>query len=561
MLKVYLKNKFIQKGHLTVCIYLIISLTMSACSDSSSGSDSAANLASVNAGEDQVVLEGQPITLDATVYPEGGTVVWVQIQGTFIDGFPTEDELLVEITAPTSPTSEDVDLVFKAEYTSLDGQVVYDEITIQVTNVDYNPIAIVQFEEGLIPAFDTYEIVTLSGSNSYDQDGEIRQYQWTQIDENDELTFISDTDEAELKLKAPFVTELTNFTLQLTVTDNSGLQGSNTLIVPVAASSSVIAANAGSDQIVDEFTLVTLDASDSASAVSDVTCSWQQTHGISTSISNAQSCIATFTAPDVDAEEELIFSVEVTDSQGEQVSSEVLITVNPVNLGYLHDTGITGCFSNSKKIACNDPDFPEQDADSGRDEISTLLDKIGDGPRSFDFTKFDENGDELSNSAVVFSCVRDNFTGLIWEVKEAPSIPEFENLRGAENYYSMDSDLAALSSCPSTSNCGQEEFITNVNDTVFCGGANWRLPTYLELLNVLDYNDVDNQNLLVSEFFTHTPDKTVLGNKFYWVSNASAEGGTDEVYFVLDLATGDDSAIKMSEPAYVILVRSVGEED
>ena len=110
MLKVYLKNKFIQKNYLTVCIYLIISVAVNACSDSSSGSDSAANLASVNAGEDQVVLEGQAITLDATVYPEGGTVVWVQTQGPFIDGFPTEDDLSVEITAPT--TSVDVDLVF-----------------------------------------------------------------------------------------------------------------------------------------------------------------------------------------------------------------------------------------------------------------------------------------------------------------------------------------------------------------------------------------------------------------------------------------------------------------
>jgi hypothetical protein len=559
MLKVYLKNKFIQKNYLTVCIYLIISVAVNACSDSSSGSDSAANLASVNAGEDQVVLEGQAITLDATVYPEGGTVVWVQTQGPFIDGFPTEDDLSVEITAPT--TSVDVDLVFKAEYTSSDGQIVYDEITIQVTNVDYAPIAIVQFEDGLTPAFDTYEVVTLLGTSSYDQDGEIRQYQWTQIDENDALTFISDTDSDELQLIAPFVTVATNFTLQLTVTDNSGLEGSNTLIVPIAASSSVIAANAGSDQIVDEFTLVTLNASDSASAVSDVSCNWQQTYGISVVIDDVDSCITTFVAPDVDAEEELIFSVEVTDSANEQVSSEVLITVNPVNLGTLHDTGITKCFSDTKEITCNNPDYPEQDADSGRDEISSLLDKIGEGPRSFDFTKFDENGDELSHSAVVFSCVRDNFTGLIWEVKDSPSIPEFENLRGAENYYSMDSDLDPILSCPSTSNCGQEEFINTVNDEYFCGGANWRLPTYLELLNILDYNDVDSGDLFVSDFFLNTPDKAKLGHKFYWVSDANAEGGTDEAYFVLDLATGDDSVIHMSKPAYVILVRSVGDED
>ncbi|MFT6528821.1 MAG: hypothetical protein ACJAZB_000453 [Psychrosphaera sp.] len=543
---------------LTVCIYLIILTMVSACNDNTGGSNTAANIASVNAGADKVVLEGLPITLDATVYPEGGNLVWVQTAGPFNEGFPTEGELTVDIVAPS--VALDTELVFRAEYTSLDGQVVYDEVKVQVTNVDYPPVAIIKVDDTITQPFNTYEEITISGSDSYDLDGEVRKYLWTQIDNNNPLTFISDSTSSELLIVAPFVVNITNYTLQLTVTDNMGITGVNTIDIQIAASNSVIAANAGLDQTVDEFTRVDIDASSSVSSVSEVSCLWQQVYPTTTSVvfDDAEQCITSFVAPDVDAQAEYIFAVNVTDTADNVASDQMVVTINPINLGTLHDTGITSCFSDSKEIACNDPDYPNQDADTGRDEISTLLDKSGDGPRSFDFTKLDENGDDLPNDRTEFSCVRDNFTGLIWEVKQPRSIPEFQNLRGVDNYYSMDSSLEGLTSCPSESNCGQAEFIDNVNESGYCGGANWRLPTYLELLNILDYNDVDKSNLLVSEFFRYTPNSN-NGNsehQFYWVSDTSATGGGGFLNWVLDLSTGDDSTILMNKTAYVILVRT-----
>lgn len=545
-----------QINKLSICIYLIILIMISACNDSSGGSNSAANIASVNAGDDTVVVEGQTITLDATVYPEGGTVVWTQISGPTIEGFPTEDELIVEVISPS--VSLDTELVFKAEYTSLDGQVVYDEIVVQITNVDYEPIALISIEDEDAQPFNTYDEISLSAVDSYDLDGEIREYAWSQIDENDALQFISDTSSEELKITAPFVTSITNYTLQLTVTDNMGLTGTNTVNVQIAASNSPIAANAGVDQEIDEFTTVELDASASASSVSEVSCKWEQTYPTTLFVSfdNENECITSFSAPDIDSQEEFIFVVNVTDDASNFASDQIVVTVNPINFGLLHDTGITNCFNATEEISCNDPDYPMQDADTGRDDVSDLLDKSGYGVRSFDFTKFDENGDELRNDSLVFSCVRDNVTGLIWEVKQQPSIPEFQNLRGAENYYSMDDSQDALLSCPSGDNCGQEDFIASVNETGYCGGANWRLPTYLELLNILDYHDLDQSNLLVSDFFPYTPDNAALGHLFYWVSDGSAEGGTNDFNWVIDLATGDDSAILVNKVAYVILVRT-----
>jgi hypothetical protein len=537
-------------------MYLLVLSMVTSCSDSSSGSNSAEDLASVNAGIDSTVLEGETITLDATVYPDGGTVIWTQLSGDYIDGFPTTDELTVEVVAQS--VSLDSELVFSAEYTSLDGQIVYDEVTVQVTNIDYDPISVISLEDDDSEPFNSYETITVSGTGSYDQDGEVSGYLWSQIDTNESLTFVSDTSSSELQFKAPFVATITTFTLQLTVTDNEGFQGINTIDIQIAAATGPIAANAGEDQAVDEYTTVTLNASDSGSSVSEVSCVWEQTYGSNVTIDDTESCITTFIAADVDTEEDMIFTVTVIDTAANTDSDDAIITVTPINLGLLHDTGITTCFNDSEEIDCDDSDFPEQDADTGRDAISDLLDKTGDGPRSYDFTKFDANGDELDNDSLIFSCVRDNFTGLIWEVKQSASIPEFENLRGAENYYSMDDSQDPLVSCPSDSSCGQDVLISSVNDAGFCGGANWRLPTYLELLNLMDYNDVDNGYLLPSDFFTETPDVAVLGHKFYWVSDGSAEGGTTDFNWVLDLATGDDSAILTSSLAYVILVRTAG---
>lgn len=550
----FILKKVSGMNKLSLCF--VISMMLSACNDSSGGVNSAANLASVNAGDDQSVLEGLPITLDATVYPEGGTVIWTQISGPTIDGFPTADELAIEVVSPA--ISLDTIFIFEAEYTSLDGQIVNDEVTVEVANVDYEPIAIITLEDEDTQPFNTYEEIFLSAADSYDLDGDIRQYSWTQVDDNDALTFITDTSSDELEITAPFVTSITNYTLQLTVTDNMGLIGTNTINVQIAASDKAIAANAGVDQAVDEFTTVELDASASASSVSEVTCQWEQTYPTTTlaSLEDEDKCITSFAAPDVDTQEEFIFVVNVTDTDLNTDSDQVVITINPINLGLLHDTGITNCFSSTEEIACNDPDYPMQDADTGRDAVSTLLDKSGDGVRSFDFTKFDVNGDELPNDSLVFSCVRDNFTGLIWEVKQQSSIPAFQFLRGAENYYSMDESLEALLSCSSDNNCGQEELITSVNETGYCGGANWRLPTYLELLNILDYNDIEQSNMLASDFFPNLPDNAALGHSFYWVSDGSAEGGSNDFNWVIDLATGDDSAILMSESAYVILVRT-----
>ena len=59
---------------------------------------------------------------------------------------------------------------------------------------------------------------------------------------------------------------------------------------------------------------------------------WQQVSGTSVAINNSDQTNAGFTAPDIDQDEVLTFSLTVTDNNGASSSDNVSITINHVNL-------------------------------------------------------------------------------------------------------------------------------------------------------------------------------------------------------------------------------------
>ncbi|MDA8622328.1 DUF1566 domain-containing protein, partial [Psychrosphaera sp.] len=500
---------------------LFFAVTISGCSGSESSDPSGNNLASVNLGTDITVLEGQTFALTASIYPEEGAVIWSQTQGPTIEEFPEDSALEVSLVAPS--INVDSLIVIKVTYTTVDGQRVEDQINITVTNVNEEPIARITNNTDAVAPYETFEVITLTAEDSSDPDGEIRYYQWTQVDDNESLQLLSPATLSEITFQAPYVTEITNYKFELEVTDNFGLTATNTIDVQVAAAEGTVA-TAGQDQIVDEFTKVTLDASDSVSVDNVLSCEWEQLTGLSVTISSADQCIAEFFAPNVDSTELLTFQVTVIDNASNSESDTVNITVNPLNLGSLHDSGVIECYGATDVVPCDNVNYPNQDADTGRDSVRDAIDKSGSGDKTFDFTKFDINGDELPQDALVFSCVRDNFTGLVWEVKVDNASPKFSELHGVENYYSIDDTLPGQTSCSHPTSCGSETFVEEVNDETFCGGANWRIPTYLELMQILDYGELDQANLFPSDFFPNTPDAATLNHLFYWVSEVNIEG-------------------------------------
>lgn len=120
----------------------------------------------------------------------------------------------------------------------------------------------------------------------------------------------------------------------------------------------------------------------------------------------------------------------------------------PTPTGGLNDTGITSRAGTSTG----------QDVDYGRD-ANPNLQKTGGGLAGFDFTKLNSSGTALLASATSWTCVKDNVTGLTWEVTTSAT----SNWSNATTYAS------------SFANCG-------------VAAGNWRLPTVKELMNIIAYS-------------------------------------------------------------------------
>jgi hypothetical protein len=159
---------------------------------------------------------------------------------------------------------------------------------------------------------------------------------------------------------------------------------------------------------------------------------------------------------------------------------------------------------------------------------------------------------------------------LIWELKEPViSAPPASTLRAANNRYSfVNADTGnggesgeaadARTTCPSTADCGLGSYIEEVNETIYCGGANWRLPTIEELMSIADFGRLGQSHLLDPAFFRFEPDLSLQGNLYYWTSQTSAEGGGGLTAWVFDISNGNDNTLpkQATQLGFIRLVRA-----
>jgi hypothetical protein len=167
-----------------------------------------------------------------------------------------------------------------------------------------------------------------------------------------------------------------------------------------------------------------------------------------------------------------------------------------------NDTGLTLCVSpegiaNGVFQPCPGADYPGQDGDTGRDKTRNYN---GNGEAGFNFTKLDGQGRPLAAAAKNWKCVRDNVTGLIWEVKPpSDAIQANQGPHDADDtytWYSTDSGNnggdpgeanPAGSTCTgynatdSLSWCNTENYVYRTNRAGYCGFQDWRMPSRPEL--------------------------------------------------------------------------------
>ncbi|MCI5189736.1 MAG: DUF1566 domain-containing protein, partial [Candidatus Electrothrix sp. AS4_5] len=194
--------------------------------------------------------------------------------------------------------------------------------------------------------------------------------------------------------------------------------------------------------------------------------------------------------------------------------------------GALNDTGITwsGNYMSGNNTACVASTTPDgdnvvaaQDCSYGRDVTHN---DDSDGHAGFSYTKLDSNGVPLANqdadyATTPWACVKDNVTGLIWEVKTDDGGLHDKDDRytwyntdpatngGAEGYADDDGDICyGYDSGDSSTFCNTEAYVNRVNAAGWCGASDWRMPTRKELESIVAYDR--SSPAIDTEYFPNT---------------------------------------------------------
>ena len=164
------------------------------------------------------------------------------------------------------------------------------------------------------------DLVTLSGLATYSGNGTIT-YAWTH--DSDLAITLSDSAALTATFTAPAVTSDTNVTFTLTVTDGPNTVTDNVIVT--IENNDPPSIDAGTDQTVLEGATVTL-AGTATDDGSSLTYGWTHDSDLAITLSDSAALTATFTAPAVDADTEVTFTLTVTDGPN-TVTDNVIVTI------------------------------------------------------------------------------------------------------------------------------------------------------------------------------------------------------------------------------------------
>jgi len=225
------------------------------------------------------------------------------------------------------------------------------------------------------------------------------------------------------------------------------------------------------------------------------------------------------------------------------------LPTSPIQAAGLNDTGQQSCWNGSVMEPCslaNAGDAsanPRQDGRYGRDAAATagVLVKTGGGAGGFDFTKLAVDGSPLADqgqtwvgfdsgseaAGTAWTCVRDNVTGLIWEIKTDRAAPDLHHSGWTYSWYEPDGSLNGgdagtsdgTNDCFDSARCDTDKYVDDVNARNICGETadDWRLPTRAELVSILHYG-ADAPPYIDLHYFPNT-----LIPLAYWTSSSLAK--------------------------------------
>jgi len=200
----------------------------------------------INDGLDTQAQMGSVFTLDGTnSYDPDGTIVsyyWSQSpNGTQVE-FSSENDSIVTFTVPTESDENpnlpggDGDVICIIWLTVTDNDGLTDMSQITITGVEGGPPVSVINDGSLNVTAQIGTEFNLDGSNSYDSDGTITEYSWSQSQNGDQVVF-SSTDETVVTFTVPeespndISDSSVTCIIYLTVTDNDGNTDMSQVIV------------------------------------------------------------------------------------------------------------------------------------------------------------------------------------------------------------------------------------------------------------------------------------------------------------------------------------------
>ncbi|MHC1725252.1 MAG: CARDB domain-containing protein [Syntrophobacteraceae bacterium] len=181
-------------------------------------------------------------------------------------------------------------------------------------------------------------MATLNGANSTAL-SEIASYKWVQT--GGPAVVLSNSASPTCTFTAPSTSTGISLTFRLEVTASTGITANDTCILNVSGDDMPPTADAGSNQIVTPYTIVTLDGSSSVDTDDGIaTYQWIQTAGPGVAITDAKSAVTSFVAPDSGTDGVTLgFQLVVTDHYGLRMTDHCLVNVVSANQPPTADAG------------------------------------------------------------------------------------------------------------------------------------------------------------------------------------------------------------------------------